>query len=452
VADAELEIDDISPTGDGVGRLDGRRVLVPFTIPGERVRVRLRAEAQETTTATLLSVLRASPSRVTPQCRHFGPDAAPGVGPCGGCSWQHIAYPEQLRIKTRIVDRLVRDAVRAAPAARPMLAATPADAPWGYRQKVHFVFGATGTSRLLMGHYVRGSRRIIPVEECPVHDPRGNALAFRARDRYARARVSAEPGRGRGVLSSLAIRVGHNTPEMMATLVVTDTADKRLRRATHDVMDAEPDVAFNLNLHPEPDGFIFGRETRRLRGAERMREEVHGASFLISPTAFFQTNVAAAELLVDLVLAAVPDTSRVLDLYAGAGLFAIPLARAGHTVTAVEENRAAVADGIASARLNRLSAGTCQFIARQAESAIRSAPPSDVVVLDPPREGCAPSVLEGVFGAIRPRLAVYVSCNPEALATDLKQITASGYTIRSIQPVDMFPHTAHIEAVAVVTR
>jgi 23S rRNA (uracil1939-C5)-methyltransferase len=183
-----------------------------------------------------------------------------------------------------------------------------------------------------------------------------------------------------------------------------------------------------------------------------MQEKVGGATFLISPTAFFQTNVAAAALLVDLVVAAIPGRSRVLDLYAGAGLFAIPLALAGHTVTAVEENRAAVDDGIASARANRLDPSRCRFVAKQAEAAIGSASSADAVVLDPPREGCAAGVIEGIFGRLRPQTAVYVSCNPEALATDLGRIVTHGYTIRSIQPVDMFPHTPHIEAVAVITR
>jgi 23S rRNA (uracil1939-C5)-methyltransferase len=456
VPDIEVDIDELSPAGDGVARADGRRVFVPFTIPGERVRVRIRPGARDDVSGTLLSVLRPSPHRIAPRCRHFGPDAEPGVGPCGGCSWQHIAYPEQLRLKTAIVERLVRATVRDAPAPLPMRAATPVDHPWGYRQKVHFVFGARGgdtrAEALAMGHYVRGSRRLIPVQECPVHDPRGNDLAFHLRDRYGRAKVTAADGRGPRVLSGVVIRAGHGTRELTATIIVTATTDKRLRTATRDVMKSEPDVAFHLNLHPEDDGFIFGQQTRRLSGPERMREEVRGTSFLISPTAFFQTNVAAAELLVDLVLAAVPASSRVLDLYAGAGLFAIPLALAGHTVTAVEENRAAVEDGIASARANRVDAGRCRFVARQSESAVGTAGPADVVVLDPPREGCAASVIDSVFGRLRPQTAVYVSCNPEALATDLRQITGRGYTVRSIQPIDMFPHTSHIEAVAVITR
>jgi 23S rRNA (uracil1939-C5)-methyltransferase len=133
-------------------------------------------------------------------------------------------------------------------------------------------------------------------------------------------------------------------------------------------------------------------------------------------------------------------------------LFALSLAHRGDTVVAVEENRGAVDDGEASRRLNRIPAGRCRFIARPVEAALASLGGADAVVLDPPRGGCTPRVIDHVFGALAPRLAVYVSCNPEALAADLGRIARHGYQVLSIQPVDMFPHTAHVEAVAVLAR
>jgi 23S rRNA (uracil1939-C5)-methyltransferase len=172
----------------------------------------------------------------------------------------------------------------------------------------------------------------------------------------------------------------------------------------------------------------------------------------MSPAAFFQTNVRAAEILVRLVLDAVPPSSRIIDLYAGSGLFAIPLAAAGHDVIAVEENRLAVADGEAALKLNKAAQARCRFVARRVEAALTSLREADAVVLDPPREGCAASVLREVFGRLKPAVAVYVSCNPEALALDLGPICRNGYRIASLQPVDMFPHTAHIETVAVLER
>jgi 23S rRNA (uracil1939-C5)-methyltransferase len=451
----DVTIDSLNAAGDGVARAGGLQLTIPFTIPGERVRVALAARRQHTAAARLLDVLTPSPHRQVPRCPHFGVDAEPGVGPCGGCTWQHISYPEQLRLKTALLERLVRGAVPHAPRVQPMLPSTPLTD----RHKVHFVFGNSSSagrrrSRLVMGHYVRGSRRVIPVRECPVHDPRGNTLAFACADAFGHAGVMAADAQDRGVLRAVAVRVGQKTAELMATLVVTSVADRRLRGATRQALETaiEKPTSLHVNEHPPDDGFIFGRHTRRISGPARMREVVNGVSFVLSPTSFFQTNVRAAEILASLVLTAMPAGTRVLDLYAGAGLFALPLAQRGHMVTAIEENRQAVADGEASVGLNRIPPGRCRFIAKPVEAALRTVRSADAVVLDPPRQGCSRAVVDEVFGRLQPGLAVYVSCNPEALARDAAAIVRHGYRIQSIQPVDIFPHTAHVEAVVVLTR
>jgi 23S rRNA (uracil1939-C5)-methyltransferase len=454
VAEIVLDVEHLNTSGDGVARNRGQIITVPFTIPGERVRVSL--DHSRTHAATVLEVVRASPHRVQPGCAHFGV--------CGGCAWQHIAYPEQLRLKTEMVDRLVKPAVPKAPAALPMIAATPLDDPWHYRQKAHFVFGSgpsraesrDGGSSLVIGHYARGSRRVMAVRECPVHDERGNTVAFGLFDAYSK--VSGR--NGLPTLKSLAIRVSSSTHETMATLVVTDNSDQRLRSATRQALSAPwAPSSFHVNVHPRGDASIFGRETRRITGTERLRDEVSGATFLMSPTAFFQTNVKAAEILVRLVLDAVPAHVSVLDLYAGTGLFALPLARRGQRVTAVEANRAAVEDGEASLRVSRIPPEHCRFVAKPVSTfthafadRLRRSRLVPVVVLDPPREGCEAVVLDDVFGRIRPATAVYVSCNPETLARDLQLIVRHGYAIQSMQPVDMFPHTPHIETVVVMSR
>jgi 23S rRNA (uracil1939-C5)-methyltransferase len=449
----EVDVSGLTSSGDGLAVIRGGAIAIPFTIPGERVRV---TPGGPFGTARLLEVVRASPHRVEPPCPHFGPDAASPAGPCGGCAWQHIAYPEQLRLKTAVVEDLVRRAVPTAPRTKPMLASTALDSPWGFRQKVHFVFGRTargGGLPLVMGHYARGSRRVVPISACPVHDARGNALAFRLRDVFIEHGVSAAGPATRGSLRAVAVRVAQQTGEVMATLVVTDDRDRRLRAATRRALadDLAP-TALHLNLHRRDDNFIFGAETRRLSGPARLRERVLETTYAVSPTAFFQTNVRAAELLVRLVLDAVPAGATVLDLYAGAGLFALPLAKAGRLVTAVEEHRGAVKDGEASVPLNGIPTGRCRFIARRVESALPTLRPADAVVLDPPREGASARVLKDVFARLAPMTAVYVSCNPETLARDLRIAIPFGYRVTLIQPVDMFPHTPHIETVAVLSR
>jgi 23S rRNA (uracil1939-C5)-methyltransferase len=450
VADlADVEIESLNLTGDGVARHGRQPLTVPFTIPGERVRVRLGTTRGAITPASVVEILRASPDRVNPGCRHFGPRAEHGRI-CGGCSWQHIAYPAQLALKTNTLTRLVRDKVPTAPAARPMLAATPHESPWHYRNKVHFVVERGEAGTLVMGHFARFSRRIVAVQECPVHDERGNSVAFALRD-GCRAADTHE-------VKSIAVRSSLARAETMATIVVTSERDKRVRVASRQTLagPAAP-TSLHVNIHPRGDAFIFGSETRHIAGPGRLREEVGGASFLMSPTAFFQTNVRAAELLVQQVVASVPSGAVVLDLYAGTGLFALPLALRGHTVVAVEENRAAVADGEASRRLSRVPEERCRFIATPVGVALGPGRRSlahtfDVVVLDPPREGCRPSTIDRLLAHREPSKMIYVSCDPVSLARDLLRITANGYMIDSMQPVDMFPHTPHIETVVVLNR
>jgi 23S rRNA (uracil1939-C5)-methyltransferase len=239
VTELLLDIDHLDSSGDGIARHRGRTITVPFTIPGERVRVSL--EPSRATSATLVEVVRPSPHRVEPGCSHFGV--------CGGCAWQHIAYPEQLRLKAELVDRLVKQAVPNAPTARPMIAATPLEAPWRYRQKVHFVFGSSRDG-LILGHYARGSRRVMPVVECPVHDERGNAVAFGLFSAYS----TIGGRRGLPTLKSIAVRVSGSTEETMATLVVAENSDARLRAATRKVLAAPgAPSSFHVNVHPRGD-------------------------------------------------------------------------------------------------------------------------------------------------------------------------------------------------------
>lgn len=388
--------------------------------------------------------------RVTPPCRH--------AGACGGCDWQHIAYHAQLRLKrVRVAEALAEVPVAATAVSSTIGAAPPGGgAPWGFRRKAHFVFAQRGAS-IVMGHYRRGSREVLPIDECPVHPDRANALAFVVRDALQRAHVPAGPD---GIARHLVVRVSASRDEMLATLVVTRNDPSRLKRVMRDVM-ASPvaPTGWFINVHPKANALLFGDDTLRLAGRDRVREDFAGTAYLVSPDAFFQTNVGAAEVLVQRVLAAVPGgATTVLDLYAGAGLFALPLARSGVRVIAVEENAAAVADGEASRALNRISAERCRFVVARTEdalarNAIRQAR-AELVVLDPPRTGAGDVVMRLVRDAVAPGRIAYVSCDPDALARDLAVIGGRGgaYAIASVTPIDMFPHTPHVETFVVLDR
>lgn len=467
---ARLVIDDITTEGLGLAHAAGRAVEVEGVLPGELVEVELPRGARDGARARLLRVVQPSPWRTVPRCRH--------AGECGGCAWQHVAYREQLALKGAILRKaLVARLGQDAPAVSPVIGLSSdldiQGRPWGFRHKVHFVVGpGAGRAEPTLGHYRRGSRAVVPVSECPVHAEVGNRVAFALGEALRAARVPpVRSGPGTGVARHVVVRVSRSRAETLATLVVTRDDHPGLRAVTRRLVSADAAPSgFHLNLHPGPGTLLFGARTRRLAGRDRVREDVGGASFLVSPTAFFQTSLEAAEILVGLVRRAVAPlgAARVLDLYAGAGLFALPLALGGCRVVAVEESGAAVSDGEASLRVTPVAHGACRFVRADAVryvARIRRRGPAawgafDAVVLDPPREGAAPAVLRALAHELRPRRIVYVSCNPGALAADLAVLLGTGdrgtrktgYSVTDLQPVDMFPHTAHVEAVAVLAR
>ena len=454
-----VEIERLSLEGDGVATHAGRELRVPQVLPGERVSVRLQT-GKDGLRGEVVEVLLASPHRVVPRCRHFGP--------CGGCAWQHVEYGEQLRLKQQLLQEALDEALgtrapRVSPAVRSP-ASSPGATPWEYRNKASFTFApAEGPGPLVMGHYRRGSRRVLPVVECPVHAGPANRLAFALRDALRAARIpGATPDAAAGIARHVVLRVAERTGEWLATLVVTENV-KQLRRATARFLAAasreDRPGGFHLSVHDRDDPFLFGRETRRLDGLAEIREQVAGATFLLQPDAFFQTNVRVAGEMVARVMAALPAPGfpRVLDLYSGAGLFALPLAAAGATVTAVEENRGAVASAEAARRLNRLPAARLALVTGRVEETLARLTPGphlryDAVVLDPPRPGCPPVVLDWIAGRLHPRRIAYVSCNPSALARDLGAALAGGFRAVEVIPFDMFPHTAHIESIAILDR
>ena len=380
---------------------------------------------------------------MTMTCKH--------IGTCGGCSLA-TSYDDQLAHKrARLADLPGIDV--------PPLIRSPRVS--AFRQKAAFVFGsAPRGGRLLMGHFAARSNRLVPVDECPVHSVRANRIAFALRDRLVRANIAAADRPG-GVVRHLIVRTTEDDAEAVAMLVVSRN-DKALRAPVRALLGSSdaPDRFF-LNINTRPGPYMVGTQTLKIAGRSHVRErgvastaDAATMDSLLSPDAFFQTNVGAARTLVQLVLDNVPQSGRLLDLYCGSGLFALPLASRGATVTAVEESRAAVADLTANAKLNRLARGRLVPIAGRVEDLMGRLVRTrwDAVVLDPPRDGCAPGVLSAVFDRSKPPTAVYVSCNPEVLAHDLRLIQNASYRIDRLQAIDMFPHTEHIETVVTLKR
>lgn len=448
----DLVVTDLALSGESYAEIKGETIYVDGAIPGEKVRVRITDRADDgVAKAELLSVLEPSPHRVVPACPH--------AGSCGGCSSQHVAYEEQLRQKTRLLDGLLEDTFGPGkPQVAPMIG-MPVDesgVPRQFRQKAAFSFTEDQRGHLQIGHFARGTHTVVPVTECLVHSDRANRVAFAIKDAMAAKRVPVATERG-GLLRHVVVRVTEDQREAVAVVVATEehpALQAPLKQVASSKFRPE---GLLLNLHDQASPYLFGPHTVRIDGLGHVKETALGPSFLSSPTGFFQTNIHGAAHLVRLVKAAIgaaKPSLHVLDLYSGSGLFALPLALAGHRVTAVEESRKASREAAKNAQLSGIPESRLRLMPSKVEEAIDHLTRQewDAAVIDPPRSGCPDEVMRTLCRRISPAKLIIVSCNPEALMDEMRVAYDAGYRPSLIQPVDMFPHTPHIETVVVLEQ
>lgn len=447
--EVELTIDSMTLEGQSLARLDGYVLFVSGAIPGETVKAKVVTVGKKFGRARVISVSKPAETRVAPKCRHFGR--------CGGCLWQHIEYGEQLHWKEELIRATLEHKLRKK--RLPILPMIGIPEPWGTRNKIHYSvvdFGQGRTSNLHLCHHKEHSTELEQIHECPVHHPAGDEIArqvqkwLRERNVPVANSESTEPG-----LKSILVRTAGNGEQSHVVLIATSDRISELRGAEQAFLKIPRVTGVHINIQTDAKSTYIGRETKFLAGDTCLIEHVGGVEFHVSPDAFFQTSAYCADQLLKLVQKHIPNNapSSILDLYSGVGLFAIPLAAAGHRVTAVEENPTSVADGLETLRQNEISG--CRFVQSRVQNFLKGVPRSlkfETVILDPPRDGCPEWSVKIIARGLRPRRIINVSCNPQALASDLEVLTQSGYRIVEIQPVDMFPHTAHIETVTLLER
>ncbi|NPV91065.1 MAG: 23S rRNA (uracil(1939)-C(5))-methyltransferase RlmD [Firmicutes bacterium] len=442
-----LQIEDLTHSGAGVGRVEGAVVFVPGALPGEEVRVRVRSFRRGIARAELLEIINPSGERRLPEC--------PRVDGCGGCTLQHMDYQAQLAMKTRQVRETLKrigklEGVEVKPT-RGM------EHPWRYRNNGQFHLEAgEDPPAVRIGYYRPGSRELLEVDDCLLMPaPWREFLTIIKNELNTLWRVMASEGRG-FPLYHLLLRESFHTRQTALVLVLSDWDEPRWREWIDGFLDRLPPgitlVAENLNPHPER--AVLGGKTRVIHGLPRLRERIGDMEFQLSPVSFYQVNPEQTEVLYRQALeyAKPRDADLVFDLYCGTGTISLFLAREAGRVIGVESLREAVKDAGENARLNHID--NARFIhsdvAEYLERYLKSGQPApSVVVLDPPRAGARPEVLARI-AALRPERVVYVSCDPATLARDLRILTDSGFKVREVQPVDMFPQTSHTESVALI--
>ena len=473
-----IRIEDLTREGEGVGRLDGKAVFTAGALPGETVRARIREEKKNYAKADLVSVETASPDRTAPFC--------PYAGECGGCPLACFAYDAELRQK----ERWVRDALEriggiplrvegpsegetgaAEEGAAVFLPIIGMDEPYRYRNKAELKIGPNGE----VGYHARRTNRVVDCAECRIQSEATERAAKAMRGWLAETRF--------GGLRGMTVRTAA-TGSVMAVLE-TDAKDLEAFRI--------PDLQYLADLLTDTieadDRFSFrsftltnGRDTAHLAGAKTIRETACGLQWEVSPRSFFQVNTAQMERLYGVVREfllrpplegekPLPENPVILDLYCGTGTIGLSLSDLADHVLGVESVRPAVIDANRNAVINGIV--NAEFLCGKAEEVLpkmfETAPlggedyrpclvfpsgftaPADVVIVDPPRAGCDPRLLEAAALAGPSRL-IYVSCDPATLARDLKVLGEKGYVPRLVRPVDMFPHTAHVETVVLLTR
>ncbi|WP_458120092.1 23S rRNA (uracil(1939)-C(5))-methyltransferase RlmD [Paenibacillus sp. Z6-24] len=481
----ELELDIVGLTheGEGVGRAEGYTLFVAGALPGEKVQARVVKTKKQYGYAKMLTLLQESPDRVSAPC--------PIYSQCGGCQIQHMNYHAQLAWKRQhVIDNLQRigklnvlsdDAdqsgsgaiqdmskigteqdQQAASVERPasggirVLPTLGMAEPWRYRNKAQVPMGEEN-GHLIGGFYARGTHRIVDMQSCLIQDSRNDQLVNKVKQ------IGSDLGirpyneeSGEGLLRHVVVKVGFSTNEMMVVLV---SNGERLPRKAEWIerIRAEMPAVVSIcqNINTRQTNVIFGDETRVLWGSEVIHDYIGDVKFAISARSFYQVNPTQTEVLYEQAVkyAGLTGKETVIDAYCGIGTISLFLAQHAERVYGVEIVKEAIEDARKNAKLNQMDnvefevGASEDVIPRWKEQGITP----DVIVVDPPRKGCDERLLATIL-EMQPERVVYVSCNPSTLARDLKVLEDGGYVTTEVQPVDMFPHTVHVESVAVLVK
>lgn len=429
---ASLTIERLAYGGDAIARLDdGRTVFVEGGCPGDIVDAEIIEDRDRFARARVLQVIQPSPDRVIPPCPYFGA--------CGGCNWQHVAYTRQLEAKrSAVVDTLERIG-RIKGADSLVAPCEPSFREYGYRNKLEFVTDPAA-DRLRLGFHRSGSGEVVEVERClllpkqlqSVPKSLGGALRY----------IAGESDLG---ISRVGVRAAVNTRDVEVALWTTPGAFPRAVTAkTLGQAVKTTSLVRVLSRGESARRQIAGVEV--LAGKGRWRERLAGLTYSVSAPSFFQVNTPGAERLVQLAIEVLePDGSdRVVDLFAGAGTFTLPLAELAGEVIAVESASSAVRDLRRNLEEEQVWADVVGGDATREIAAIGG---FDKLLVDPPRAGVEAGIIDAIAAA-RPARVCYISCDPATLARDAERMAQAGYALTSATPVDLFPQTFHVETVA----
>ena len=440
----ELSIEDWGDRGRGIAHHGRMVVLTDRGLPGDVISAKIIKRRPHHLEAVLQSVVTPSQYRIAAKCVHFGE--------CGGCKLQDLEYLRQVADKVRHV----RDQLQRIGGITnvPEIDVIPSDPPWQYRNKMEFSFGGHRDGTIKLGlHSQNTYSDSFDLHECWITDPRAADIVRASREFFAaRDLPSYDPVAHTGFLRFLVVRFGVHTGDVLVNLVTADLPWPDADEFGNHLHRICPYITTALwTATSSRANVATGDIKKTFFGPGVLHERLGPFTFEIAPTGFFQTNTRGAELLFGKVIEWIGGRGeRVLDLYSGAGAISLFLSQASTEVVGVESH----ADSVAAAERNtaRNNITNCRFVCADTLDYMKAAPPDEIakslVVLDPPRAGSHPKVIK-ILAQTRPARLVYVSCNTAALARDV-QLLGDGYRLVRLAAVDMFPHTPHVEAVALL--
>jgi 23S rRNA (uracil1939-C5)-methyltransferase len=459
-----LEITDAAFEGKAIARHEGMVVFVENAVPGDQVIAKLLKIKKSYAEAKVVCVERPSPLRVEPRCKYFGT--------CGGCKWQNIEYAAQLRFKQQqVVDSFERIGGFSDLNVLPIIGS---ENIFYYRGKMEYSFSdkqwytsaqvenapiADPVPQIFLGlHVPQRYDKVLDITECQLQSEVSNRVLNFTRA-FARANNLSvyDSHTDSGYLRFLVIRESKKTKELMVNLVTRSDETEILRRYTAELLAECPEVTTVVNtVNLKKAQIAFGEIEKVYHGDGSIEEKIGKNHFVVSASSFFQTNAEQAEKLYRTAkdFGELKPTDVVYDLYSGTGSIALFIADAVKEVVGIESGESAVHDAEKNAAENNIT--NCRFLLGDLKDRLTkdtewmvAHPTPDVLVIDPPRSGMHPKVVEEIL-TLAPERIVYVSCNPATQARDVQLLCAEKYRLMKLQPVDMFPHTYHIENVALL--
>ncbi|MDC3417507.1 23S rRNA (uracil(1939)-C(5))-methyltransferase RlmD [Aquibacillus salsiterrae] len=439
----ELTFEDITHDGDGVGKVNGYPLFVPYALPGEKAKVKVIKVKKNFGIGKLIEVEEVSQERVEPPCDVYVQ--------CGGCQLQHMSYQLQLDLKQKqVVNALKKFGHIEGIPVHPTIGM---DDPWRYRNKVQIPV-AYRHGELITGFYRKRSHEIIEgMDRCVITAEINDRMVEAVRRMANRLGIRAYDERShRGVLRHIMVRTGQETGETMIVLITRTEEIPGKDELVKELHETYPQIkSIVQNVNKEKTNVILGKKTKVLWGEEYIYDNIGDITFAISAKSFYQVNPPQTKKLYDKALeyANLAGGETVIDAYCGIGTISLFLAKKAKKVYGVEIVPEAIADAKKNAELNKID--NTEFFVGEAEKVMpwwtAQGLKPDVIVVDPPRKGCDETLLEAMI-KMNPKRIVYVSCNPSTLARDLRFLEDGGYETKQVQPVDMFPQTGHVECIS----